>query len=206
MSLRALLTVKNLVYGYTPRFPILKKINFELHPGEIVLLTGANGSGKTTLIKVIAGLLRESSGEMTWGASGGGRSLFLPDSLLYHDLTLQENFRLYSALTKTPAAKLEKNIESLALKACLPLPFRTLSRGQKIRGALCRTFLSDVPLYLLDEPLTGLDAESIGRLQEVFASLAAQGKTVLMSAHESAEFASRRLHIEGGVLHQEEKC
>lgn len=183
---------------------ILKNLNFALNHAEIVTILGRNGTGKTTLLKVLAGLLKPLSGQVGPSQDHTGISLFLPDGFLYEDLTLHENLKLYARLGSTDPSWLDEMIERLCLKDFLNHTVRTLSRGQKMRGALCRTFLFDKTLYLLDEPFTGLDQTSIERLVLLLKFLRTRGKTVLLSTHQIDSLlgsSDRWWQIKNGQLH-----
>ncbi|MDO8519083.1 MAG: ABC transporter ATP-binding protein [Deltaproteobacteria bacterium] len=201
MNVSPLLSASGIEFGYSRGKSVLSNLSFFLNPGEIVLLSGANGSGKTTLIKILAGLIRSFKGQVDF--QRGQRSLFLPDALLYGDLTLGENLELFGSLFQTSARLHNECIEAMGIGDILRSPFRDLSRGQKIRGALARTFMADTALTLLDEPLTGLDDEAAARLGTLLAGLKERGKTVLFSTHHEAGFSgivSRRLRLQGGAL------
>lgn len=179
-----LLSAKNLSQAYEHKI-ILKDVNLELRQGETVALIGANGSGKTTLLKVLAGLLKPKSGQIHKGPNFKGSSLFLPDHFLYEDFTLLENLNLYAELYQTDLEWKKNLIAQLNLIPFLDEKVRTLSRGQKIRGALCRSFLPKTSLYFLDEPLTGLDKASEENLLRLLHDLRAEGKTILLATHQT---------------------
>lgn len=178
-----LLHVTNLSQAYHHK-TILKNLSFTLNRAEIVTILGRNGTGKTTLLKVLAGLLKPLRGQIKPSLDHTGMSLFLPDGFLYEDLSLMENLNLYAKLGGAALDWQQEMSERLGLHDFLNHPVRTLSRGQKIRGALCRTFLFDKSIYLLDEPFTGLDPTSIEKLVQLFRFLRTRGKTVLLSTHQ----------------------
>lgn len=178
-----LLSAKNLSQAYEHKI-VLKDVNLELRRGETIALVGANGSGKTTLLKVLAGLLRPKSGEVKKDADFRGSSLFLPDHFLYEDFTLSENLSLYAQLYHTDPEWKNNLIAQLNVAPFLEEKVRHLSRGQKIRGALCRSFLPEVSVYFLDEPLTGLDKDSEKNLLQLLHDLRSQNKTILLATHQ----------------------
>ena len=183
-SERPLLSAKNLSQAYEHKI-ILKDIDLELWRGETITLVGANGSGKTTLLKVLAGLLKPRSGQIQKGPDFSGSSLFLPDHFFYEDLTLAENLTLYSQLYQTDFQWKETLVKQLNLIPFLDEKVRHLSRGQKIRGALCRSFLPRVSIYFLDEPLTGLDSGSEENFIKLLHDLRSQEKTILLATHQT---------------------
>lgn len=177
-----LLTVQGLCQSYQ-HFLVLKDLDFSLNFGEVVSMLGRNGSGKTTLLKVLAHLLKPIRGTITTHPVSLGISLFLPDGFLYEDLTLRENLDLYARLCGTDANWQEEIRTRLGLGDFMDNKVRNLSRGQKIRGALCRTFMQNASLYLLDEPFTGLDPTTMSRLAQLLVYLKSKEKTILLATH-----------------------
>ncbi len=196
MTLLALSQVSQ-SYGHRK---VLRQIDFELRPREIAVLTGVNGVGKTTLLKVMSGLLKPDGGEIK---REGRVSLFLPEGYLYEDLTLLENFRLYRDLDGGDCEWTAEMAARLNLVSLLNERVCYLSRGQRARGALCRAFLMHAAYYLLDEPWSGLDAESSERLLGLLAYLRELGKGVLVVTHQPdllSGIANRSARLENGRL------
>lgn len=177
-----LLTSKGLCQAYQHQLT-LKNLDFSLQCGEIVCMLGRNGSGKTTLLKVLANLLKPLRGQIHKSKQHDGTSLFLPDGFLYEDLTLGENLELYASLCATDETWEKDIMARLRLEDFLHNKVRKLSRGQKIRGALCRAFMQNASLYLLDEPFTGLDTTTMEHLAQLLAHLKSCGKTVVLATH-----------------------
>lgn len=196
----ALLALRNLAQSYGRR-KVLRQIDFELGEAEMVVLIGANGAGKTTLLKVMSGLLTPERGDVTADAP---LSLFFPESYLYEDLTLRENLALYNALGAETDGALYREIQSLLVpETLLDQPVRHLSRGQRTRGALCRTFLMSAAAYLLDEPWSGLDYDASERLVRALECLRHAGKSVVIVTHQPEilkGIADRFIKLEGGRL------
>ncbi len=198
-----LLVATGLSQSYQHRL-ILKGLDFSLARGEIVSMLGRNGSGKTTLLKVLANLLKPARGSVTTDSNYAGTSLFLPDGFLYEDLTLGENLNLYAKLCATDTNWKNDISTRLHLADFIDNKVRNLSRGQKARGALCRTFMQNASLYLLDEPFTGLDPTSMERLTQLIAYLKSCGKTVLVATHHIENLvgvSDRWWQMENGRLH-----
>lgn len=164
-------------------------LSFALPAGAALVLTGANGAGKSTLLRILAGLLRPAEGAVLWQgedvatepASHAARLRYLShQDALKPALTVTENLDFFARLwggAVTPA------LEALALAPLAELPARVLSSGQKRRLALARLALAPVPLWLLDEPTTGLDAASVERLGPLLAAHRAQGGIVVAATH-----------------------
>jgi heme exporter protein A len=164
-------------------------LSFALPPGAALLLTGANGAGKSTLLRILAGLLRPAEGTVLWQgedvvaepASHAARLRYLShQDALKPALTVAENLDFFARLWGGAVAPA---LEALALAPLAELPARVLSSGQKRRLALARLALAPVPLWLLDEPTTGLDAASVERLGTLLATHRAQGGIVVAATH-----------------------
>jgi heme exporter protein A len=141
-------------------------LGFELGAGQLALVTGPNGAGKTTLLRTLAGLRPPAAGSVTFGGISVARlsrALVAPIAYQGHqdglkrDLTVAENLafvaNLWQAAERPMAAATE-----LGLTDCFDRPVRYLSAGQRRRAALGCLQLRQAALWLLDEPLTNLDA------------------------------------------------
>lgn len=158
-------------------------LSFTLAPGEALLLTGANGAGKSTLLRLLAGLLRPAEGELR-----------RPTPLRYlgHDdglkpaFTAEENLAFYARLAGAPATAIARALAALDLTPLANLPARVLSSGQKRRLALARFALDEpgtTPLWLLDEPTTGLDAAAVSRLGPLLSQHRQAGGMLIAATH-----------------------
>ena len=164
--------------------------------GRVSMVLGPNGSGKSTLLSIVGTLTRPTSGKVSHGALGKTREHVRTalgwvghDSLCYADLTGRENLELAARLYGVPPqAAFEAARARFELGAFAERPFRTYSRGQRQRVALARALLHSPRLLLLDEPTTGLDAESVERLRKVIRDEADRGAIVLVVTHD-ADFA-----------------
>ena len=141
---------------------VLEGLDLEVPRGGFVLVTGPNGSGKTTLLRLCAGLYAPTDGELEVDAPRGSIGFLAHEPLVYRELTALENLDLYGRLYRVPGAARAVRRDARALRAlacCGTSGSATFSRGMLQRLALCRTFLHDPDLLLLDEPFDGLDAE-----------------------------------------------
>ncbi|WP_425480582.1 heme ABC exporter ATP-binding protein CcmA [Arenimonas daejeonensis] len=149
--------------------PVFGPLDFELGPGEALLVLGGNGAGKTTLLRVLAGLLAASAGEVRMAGKIVDRGhLARGSAYLGHlpghkaELGALENLAFHRALRGDgPAVDLEQALAAVGLAGHEDTPARRLSAGQNKRLALARLGLQSAPLWLLDEPYANLDLDGI---------------------------------------------
>lgn len=150
---------------------------------------GPNGAGKSTLLRLLAGLARPSAGSVR--IEGGRRSIGLlsHQSLLYNDLTAVENLafaaRLYGL--EDPAGAARTRLASVGLAERADEPVAKLSRGMIQRVAIARALLHAPRVLLLDEPFTGLDAQSSEQLVARLAAERAAGRALVVASHDVHE-------------------
>ena len=185
-----LLRVSQVARFYGPRL-IFKDISMEIEAGSVTLLAGPNGAGKSTLLKIMAGMVRPSSGSVSLG-TGGQTSPALGyighQTFLYPDLTAMENLRFWAAMH---GKKLQDKAFGDILARVELGPFaeekaRAYSRGMAQRLNLARVFLMEPELLLLDEPATGLDVRSNAVLQREIADARARGAGIVWITHSLA--------------------
>ena len=208
-----MITTKKLVKRFGLK-AVLRGLDFEVQPGEFVALLGPNGAGKTTFLRILASLSRPSLGEVSVAGyrlpneaaavrARLGVVSHLP--LLYGDLTAEENLRFYGRMYGI--ADLEQRItavlEMVGLDARRRDLVRTFSRGMQQRLAIGRAVLHDPDVMLFDEPYTGLDQDASSMLDEVLKTVAAKGRTVVMTSHDLAraeDLATRFDILSRGVI------
>ncbi len=146
---------------------IFAGVSFALSDGEALVVTGPNGAGKTTLMRVLAGLLPAAAGSVR--IEGGGEAFpdiasavhFLgPVNAMKTALSVRENLSFWQAFAGKRHLSVDDALDRVDLGHVADLPFGYLSTGQKRRIAIARLFLNFRPLWLLDEPTAGLDAQS----------------------------------------------
>jgi heme exporter protein A len=169
-------------------------LSFDVAAGQALVVTGANGSGKTTLLRMLAGLSAPESGEIRWNGTAvapfdpGLRAAtafagHLP--ALKDELTAEENLVALTALAGEPAPpeSILDALDAVALTGQRALPARVLSQGQRRRIGLARLTLVHRPLWILDEPLTALDAAGAALLGKLVASHLDSGGLAVAATH-----------------------
>ena len=139
---------------------LFEGLEIELEAGEAIHLTGPNGSGKSSLIRLIAGLLRPNA----------GRIERVEAALADEALALDPELPLRRALEFWRGPRLGDAMTAFHLDDLAQVPVRLLSTGQAKRARLARVMASGAPLWLLDEPLNGLDRDGAERLDAAIAS------------------------------------
>jgi heme exporter protein A len=165
-------------------------VNLDVERGDCVVVTGPNGSGKTTLLRLIAGLALPSAGDIDVGVERGELGFLAHEALVYRDLTALENLELYGRLYRVPERRerIGMLLERFGLWEARSNRTGAFSRGMLQRLALCRVFLHEPSLLLLDEPFAALDTEGGELLDRELAQL--RGKaTFLVATHEPQRLA-----------------
>lgn len=155
-----------------------------------MVFSGANGSGKTSLLRLIGGFLHPTEGEIAW------RGMPIQEDpeayrehlqyighadALYEELTVGENLALWAALTGT-AELVPSALAFFHLTGVCDAPCRTLSQGWRRRVAIARLMLDPAPLWLLDEPLVHLDADTADRALSLVAAHCDRGGMAILTA------------------------
>jgi len=155
---------------------LFEGLDLHLDAGEAVHVTGPNGSGKSSLIRLAAGLLRQSAGHV----ERGGRI-----ALADEHLALDRELPLGRALAFWNAGQLpSSSLQAMGIDSLAGVPVRLLSTGQAKRARLARVLAANAPLWLLDEPMNGLDAEGAHRLAQAIAGHREAGGAVLAASHQ----------------------
>jgi heme exporter protein A len=208
-----MITVKKLVKRFGLK-TVLRGVDFAVEPGEFIALLGPNGAGKTTFLRILASLSRPSLGEVSIAGynlpqesakvrARLGVVSHLP--LLYGDLSAEENLRFYARMYNIMDRELRitEVLEMVGLEARRRDLVRTFSRGMQQRLAIGRAVLHDPDVVLFDEPYTGLDQDASSMLDEVLKTVAAKGRTVVMTSHDLAraeDLATRFDILSRGVV------
>jgi heme exporter protein A len=152
---------------------LFEGLDLVLGPSDAALVRGPNGVGKSSLIRVAAGLLRTAAGTVERADA----------ALADEHLALDERQPLGRALAFW-TADAAPGIAAMGLDGLTEVPVRMLSTGQRKRAALARVVASGAPLWLLDEPGNGLDADGLTRLEAAMAAHRAAGGAILAATHQ----------------------
>ncbi|MDF2926277.1 MAG: transporter ATP-binding protein [Paenibacillaceae bacterium] len=191
-----ILKVDGLFGGYFPHKPVLKDVSFSVAPGEMVGMIGLNGAGKSTTIKHILGLLQPQKGQIRIR----GKSLmeepeqyrssfaYVPETPeLYEELTIREHLELtaraYGLSRDSWSKRSEMLLSTFNMKEKVNSFSGHLSKGMKQKVMIMNAFLTEPPLYIIDEPFLGLDPLGIRSLLELMVELKRQGASFLISSH-----------------------
>ena len=176
----------------------LRDLSLTLVPGEVFGFLGPNGAGKSTTIKILMGLIRPGAGQAhIFGISSTDPAArrnvgFLPENPAFYDfLTAREylgfvgkSFAMSSAAIRTES---ERVIALLDLTLAANRPIRGYSKGMVQRLGIAQTLLHDPDLYILDEPMSGLDPIGRALVKDIILDLKKRGKTVFFSTHVTAD-------------------
>jgi heme exporter protein A len=180
---------------------LFKGLDLGLVAGEAVCLVGRNGAGKTSLLRCVAGLVAPEAGEVTFGdldpveARAEGLHFVGHQDGLKTGRTAREELVFWARwMGGTDAGALEA-ARALDLERLLDLEVRRLSAGQRRRLALSRLLASPRPLWLLDEPLSPLDAGWRARFGEIMQEHLSGGGLILAAVHDPLPLPSRTVEV-----------
>jgi len=191
---------------------VLPDLQLSVPTGRVTGLLGPSGCGKTTLIRCLAGVQEMEAGDVTvLGEPAGSRTnrarvaYVTQSSSVYPDLTVRQNLEYFAALHGAASDAIDQSLVAVDLADRTDQLTGDLSGGQRSRVSLAAALLADPQLLLLDEPTVGLDPVLRRDLWNLFAHLAQQGRTLLVSSHvmdEAGRCDEVLLMREGRILAQ----
>lgn len=201
------------------RRSVVRGIEFDVKPGEVVGLLGPNGAGKTTCFHMIVGLIRPDRGRVLFHGQDitrdpmyqrarHGIGYLAQEPSIFRRLTVEENLMAILEMRSTngvdPRIKMDGLLSELGLQALRHQMAATLSGGEKRRCEVARALVTDPQFLLLDEPFVGIDPLAVADLQGVVNKLKAKGIGILITDHnvrETLEIVDRAyIMYEGRVL------
>lgn len=171
-------------------FAALRQVSVDLEPGRCYVLLGENGAGKSTLLRMLAGLLRPSSGSVTvFGQDpqqARARIGYMSHApMLYDEFTGVENLRYFASLYEDrPCLTPEEVLRRVNLDPALERPLGQYSQGMRQRASLARVLMPEPDLLLLDEPFSNMDIESAMAMVELLARFRHGARTIVLTTHQ----------------------
>jgi ABC-2 type transport system ATP-binding protein len=191
-------------------------LTLTIQRGEFFAMLGPNAAGKTTAIKLLTGLIKPNSGSaricgfdvQTQPLEARQRLAYVPDfPFLYDKLTAREFFRFTGEMFRLDSERIEKNAGELSARFHIDeyadRPLESLSHGTRQRVAIVSALLHDPEVFVVDEPMVGLDPQHARVVKDVLKERSMNGTTVLVSTHQlgiAEEMADRIGIILGGRL------
>lgn len=177
---------------------LFRNLGFELGRGEALLVVGGNGRGKTSLLRILCGLSAPVAGVVRWRGDPlskaheqyGREMVYLGHANgIKDDLTPMENLRIAAALNgrELDIGIATTALEQVGLSRCMDFPARVLSFGQRRRVALAGLMTAGALLWILDEPLTGLDVEGVAMVERMIRDHVVAGGLAIMTTHQPLE-------------------
>lgn len=162
---------------------LFEALSFALRPGDAARVTGANGVGKSSLLRIAAGLLKPVSGDIL---REGAVALLAEQAALDGDVTLAEAVGFWARIDGRIEA-VAGALEAVGLSAIADAPVRILSTGQRRRGGLARVVASGAPIWLLDEPASGLDDAAVDLVAGLIAGHRSAGGIAVVATHQRTD-------------------
>lgn len=190
-----MLELKDITKKYN-NIPVVRKVNFNILPGEILGYLGPNGAGKTTTVKMLAGLLEPNGGKIYFAGRNISEDIiaykkkigYIPEqSEIYTHLSGLEYLQLVGRLREIPEkilnGKINGLMEQFGLSLDMYLPISSYSKGMTQKVLISAALLHNPDILLLDEPLSGLDVTTTMVFKDILTHLARMGKIILYSSH-----------------------
>ena len=177
---------------------IFENVNLSLGSGKIILLKGKNGSGKTTLLKALLNLIEPSSGAIYWKGKLLKKNLYnffnhvtyiADKTSSLSKLSVKENIKIWKKifLSNITNSQVENILKTLKLDIYLDKKVNSLSFGEKKKLEFLRLILENKKIWILDEPLSNLDNESIDVIAQTFEDHRSKEGSIIFSSHQESE-------------------
>lgn len=195
LNMKAIIEIKDLDMNYGVNH-VLKGLNMTIYPGQIIGYIGPNGAGKSTTVKIMLGLIESYKGEVSiFGENIRLNSTdykkrigYVPESgEIYDSLTAREYLNFIASLYHIDEKVIEVRASELTklfgIYDSFDSRIASYSKGMKQKLLIIASLIHDPDILFLDEPITGLDANSVMVFKEILKGLAARGKTIFYSSH-----------------------
>ena len=188
----------------------VQNISFEVNKPGVFGLLGTNGAGKTTTIRMLLGIIKKDTGEITWNGKSVERKHvnfgYLPEERgVYPKTKIYDQLMYFAELKGMKKQEADESIKKwakiLKVEEYIPMPAEKLSKGNQQKIQFMTSILHNPELIVLDEPFSGLDPVNSEILKNVIIDLVNQGKYIIMSSHQMAsieEFCSDILILNKG--------
>lgn len=185
---------------------LFSDLDLALEAGELLFVKGHNGSGKSTLLRALAGLLLPESGAVLWQGDDivdlreeYSRHLLYLGHLngLKDELTGVENLRSAEVFSGNPISEdvAWDTLTRMGLRGHEDVPTKYLSQGQKRRVALARLLVTQSKVWILDEPFSALDVDSVSQLQTVIRQHLSDGGIVILTTHQEVDLLTENIRV-----------
>ncbi len=195
MKEEPVIRLKDIIMNYGKE-DVLKGIELEIKPGQIIGYIGPNGAGKTTTIKILLGMITSYQGEIEiFGEKITADNIeykkkigYVPEGgEIYENLTGWEYLEFIGEIYEVPSDKLENRSKTMAecfgMTAAFNDRISSYSKGMKQKLLIITALINNPEIIILDEPLTGLDANSVMIFKNILTRLAKEGRTIFYSSH-----------------------
>lgn len=186
----SILELNDVTFEYGAGGFSLRGVNVSVRPGQVTILAGANGSGKSTLLDLLGGDRTPTLGEVRWRGRPAKPQVLAEHTgfvsasgSLFDYLTVEEHLRLFAQLWAQPTVDIASRLDAAQLTEQCATRAGELSLGQRQRLAFALANYSDPDVLLLDEPLNGLDHDSISALCTAIADRGERNKSTLIATH-----------------------
>ncbi|MEO6917360.1 MAG: ABC transporter ATP-binding protein [Chitinophagaceae bacterium] len=190
-----IIQLKNVYKSYGPR-QVLKGIDLEIYPGQIIGYIGPNGAGKSTTVKILCGLINDYEGSVTIKGLDAKKDIltiksiigYIPELADMYDVLTPFEFlgfigQLYHMPEELINDRMTRILRAFGMEENLHQRMDTFSKGMRQKILIASGIMHDPEIIILDEPLSGLDANSVIIIKELISGLAKQGKTIFYCSH-----------------------
>lgn len=183
---------------------LFRDLNFQAQNKQLVHITGANGTGKTSLLRLVCGFGEAEQGEIQWNNRHIKDNNHYASSIAYighkdglkNELTAYENLKFYQQLDHKPDDDvIDRHLNTMGILHCADLAVWKLSFGQRRRLAFARLLIRQFPLWILDEPFTGIDTKGRALIEDLSLFHLVNGGIILLTHHGKLENSKLTSHV-----------